>query len=328
MSKRDANWAWDLNWQTGALSALCSDNDKGPTPEAQAGWNTFLKTLPKGATILDICTGNGFIPALINKFSFENGSNFVITGVDQAAIDPHATVKAQSDLLKGVTFHGGVSAEALPFPDASFDAITGQYALEYTDITRTGPDLFRVLKSGGKARFVIHATESPIVTTNTPKIEQYEFILTKSGLLETLGEAAKLAFDYADSGDPALKQRVLDARTKLRDRAIFTKQEILKIAPTADVPQYIDEMIRVYISRGEYKTWDEFEENLKTIRDQLESLRQMLKILPVVAKSQIEMGELKEFLATIGFADFSLGDLRIEGNQLHGWTLECVKPKL
>ncbi|GIF99443.1 class I SAM-dependent methyltransferase [Catellatospora citrea] len=60
-------------------------------------------------------------------------------------------------------------AEALPFPDAFFDLVTAAGALNYTDLTRSLPQLRRVLAPGG--RLVVydfsearHAAEGPALS--------------------------------------------------------------------------------------------------------------------------------------------------------------------
>jgi demethylmenaquinone methyltransferase/2-methoxy-6-polyprenyl-1,4-benzoquinol methylase len=112
-------------------------------------WRSFLvsrvKTGP-GETVLDVACGTG---AVAMEIARRRGSKVV--GVDQSpemlAAGRRRVEKA--DLAPLVRLEQG-RAEALPFPDASFDALTFTYLLRYVDDPGAVlVELARVVRPGG-----------------------------------------------------------------------------------------------------------------------------------------------------------------------------------
>lgn len=325
-NNKDITLAWQQHWQEGHLSSLSQDNKSHESQQGRAAWNAFFEDLPGTAKILDLCTGNGIVPALANTFARENGRGFIITGVDQAKIDPHTTLEEGKELLEGVTFQGGVNIEALPFDDGAFDAVTGQYAIEYSNLEKTIPEIARTLKKGGKFRFVIHAREGTIIAHNTPKTEQYDFILNQSGILEALSEAVRLAFDAEISTRPEVQEMALEARSNLRDLAVTTKAGVQGVEKTKEPLILIENLVRAYITRKQYGNYIEFEEWLSGVRVQIEGQLEMIKSFSEVAISRAGLFDIQRFFEEAGLSELILlGDVRGADGDLQAWTIEGVK---
>jgi demethylmenaquinone methyltransferase/2-methoxy-6-polyprenyl-1,4-benzoquinol methylase len=101
-----------------------------------------------GDRVLDVATGTGMVAAeLLAR------SDCLVVGIDQspemlsaarARFDARARGAARVELVEG-------QAEALPFDDASFDALTFTYLLRYVDDPRaTMRELARVVRPGGR----------------------------------------------------------------------------------------------------------------------------------------------------------------------------------
>lgn len=105
-------------------------------------WRRFLVSrLPTdGGHVLDVATGTGLVAeALLAR-------GFRVTGVDQS---PGMLSRARARFGGRVELVEG-SAEALPFPDASFDHLTFTYLLRYVDDPgATLAELARVVRPGG-----------------------------------------------------------------------------------------------------------------------------------------------------------------------------------
>lgn len=83
-----------------------------------------------------------------------------VTGID---LTPRHVELARAHLaalgLRGEVVHG--DAEALPFPDASFDRVSSNGVLHHTpDIARALREIHRVLRPGGEARIVVYNRSS------------------------------------------------------------------------------------------------------------------------------------------------------------------------
>ena len=97
-----------------------------------------------------------------------------------------ATCADGARLFAGIRFHPGTSAERLPFESASVDAVSGQYALEYTDVPRVLAEVSRVLAPGGRAQFVTHHRDSVVLENAGPTFRQFEVLFEETRLLRKL----------------------------------------------------------------------------------------------------------------------------------------------
>ena len=137
----------------GAVSARTLFAPLGPTYDRYAAllsfgqdprWRSFLVSrIDAGPrdTVLDVATGTGAVARelLARK-------RCTVVGLDQS---PEMLAEARRRLPASVTLLEG-SAEALPFPDGAFDALTFTYLLRYVDdpaaVLR---ELARVVRPGG-----------------------------------------------------------------------------------------------------------------------------------------------------------------------------------
>jgi demethylmenaquinone methyltransferase/2-methoxy-6-polyprenyl-1,4-benzoquinol methylase len=105
-------------------------------------WRRFLVSrLPPGGHVLDVATGTGLVAAELLRRGFR------VTGLDQSAemleIARKRFVGGEVELVEG-------TADALPFPDATFDHLTVTYLLRYVDDPgATLAELARVVRPGG-----------------------------------------------------------------------------------------------------------------------------------------------------------------------------------
>lgn len=105
-------------------------------------WRRFLADrLPRdGGHVLDVATGTGLVAAELLARGFR------VTGLDQS---PGMLAQARRRFGPGVELVEG-TADALPFPDATFDHLTFTYLLRYVDDpAATLRELARVTRPGG-----------------------------------------------------------------------------------------------------------------------------------------------------------------------------------
>jgi demethylmenaquinone methyltransferase / 2-methoxy-6-polyprenyl-1,4-benzoquinol methylase len=107
-------------------------------------WRRFLVSRVEarpGDTVLDVATGTG---AVARELVASKGCTVV--GLDQS---PEMLAEARRRLPADVELIEA-SAESIPFPDASFDALTFTYLLRYvSDPASTVRELARVVRTGG-----------------------------------------------------------------------------------------------------------------------------------------------------------------------------------
>jgi demethylmenaquinone methyltransferase/2-methoxy-6-polyprenyl-1,4-benzoquinol methylase len=112
-------------------------------------WSTTFATavhrhLPRGANVLDVCSGTHDIPLRL----FANDPTLEIHSVDGSV---HMTAEGQRRAReRNLTINARVcDAHELPFADNSFDAVTLQFASRHLEIIRAFKEIHRVLKPGG-----------------------------------------------------------------------------------------------------------------------------------------------------------------------------------
>lgn len=124
-------------------------------------WSSFWKTADlRRARVLDYgCGGGGFSEMLADLGAF-------VYGID---ISPQLIHQAQALAATARNgSHGSAQflvcdAHQTPFPDNSFDYVVGNGALHHLDIDRAYAEIARILKPGGRARFMEPMYHHPLL---------------------------------------------------------------------------------------------------------------------------------------------------------------------
>ena len=105
-------------------------------------WRRFLVSrLPRGGHVLDVATGTGLVAAELLRRGFR------VTGLDQSPDMLEVARERFGDRVELVE----ASADAIPFPDDTFDHVTVTYLLRYVDDpAATMQELARVVRPGGR----------------------------------------------------------------------------------------------------------------------------------------------------------------------------------
>lgn len=177
---------WESYYKGGALATGPTGPDGTYDQELRRAWVEFYSTLPDQARILDIGTGNGVLPLIARQVASSRGASWELHGSDLAQIDPPRYVPDGERRFAGVHFHPGVATEKLPFDDASFDAVTGHYALEYSDVAAALAQIHRVLKPGSDAQFIVHSTQSALVSSARWSLQEADIVLKQTRLYRKL----------------------------------------------------------------------------------------------------------------------------------------------
>jgi SAM-dependent methyltransferase len=201
-------------------------------------WRAHFEALPAGGRMLDIATGNGAVPRLMLDSAADT---VACDAVDLAQPEPQWIGELAPQQRARVRFHGQQAAESLPFPDASFDLVTSQYGLEYTDLARSVPELRRVLRAGGKVCLLTHHADSQPVRLALTELSHLAWLLAPSGLLETgQGMIEPMARAATDAGRASL---ATDAGANaLRARFNLLQTEATRLAASSDFPDLLGEV--------------------------------------------------------------------------------------
>jgi ubiquinone/menaquinone biosynthesis C-methylase UbiE len=217
---------WAAYYRGGALVSCPVNAGLNYDQEVRDAWVAFFSALPVGARILDIGTGNGAVALIARETAAERSLELRIKAVDLAEIDPPKYVPDGAKLLAGIEFSGGVSTEALPFDESSFDAISGQYIVEYTDIPATLRECARVLVPGGACQLILHHEDSIVVANARESLRHAVRVRDETRLVSHFRRYCELIGESADKAEPA-RQDFIAAGRELEEEAAASSNPLL-----------------------------------------------------------------------------------------------------
>ena len=143
------------------LGGIAALEDRASMPTYRAMFRTLIDLIaPKpGEAILDIGCGAGSLDRLLAQHL--GGAN-PITAID---VNPFwlreaEALAAEDGVGSMIRFLPG-NAEAVPFPDNSFDAVFSVTVLEECDADRAIAEMIRVVRPGGRIGIVVRAVDLP-----------------------------------------------------------------------------------------------------------------------------------------------------------------------
>jgi ubiquinone/menaquinone biosynthesis C-methylase UbiE len=143
------------------LGGIAALEDRASMPTYRAMFRTLIDLIaPKpGEEILDVGCGAGSLDRLL---AGRLGGANPITAID---VNPYwlreAEALAAEDGVAGLLRFLPGNAEAVPFPDNSFDAVFSVTVLEECDADRAIAEMVRVTRPGGRIGIVVRAVDLP-----------------------------------------------------------------------------------------------------------------------------------------------------------------------
>jgi ubiquinone/menaquinone biosynthesis C-methylase UbiE len=186
--------------------------DGGYSGEVRLAWIEFLNTLPPAARILDMSIGN-HVPALIAaELAAAPGRDWRIDAIDPAGAEADRQSKHGHPLAERIVFHAGATFARLPFEDASFDAVCGHHAIEFTDTGKALAEVHRVLKPGGDAQFTLHHADSPLLRAARLSQREADLIFAQTKAFRRLHKLVTMSQIIPDTTERATN----DVRNAIR----------------------------------------------------------------------------------------------------------------
>lgn len=313
---------WETFYQGGAPATGPAGADGLYDQEVRQAWAEFFSTLPADACLLDIGTGNGVIVLIAKEIAAARGWHWQIHGTDLARIDPPRYVANGAERFAGVRFHAGVATERLPFDDASFDAVSGHYALEYSDVEPALAQIHRVLKPGGDAQFILHHAESALVRSARSSMHEADLVLKQTRIyrrlhrLVSMDQVPKALMDRA-TRELVAAIRLLKAELAQAQARHPGAGRILKVALDA-VQKLLDarregrpEVVGLEVDRAE---------------EEMRAAWRRLKDLVSHARSEDDMANIQRAALQRGFTLVEYTPLQHALTNLVGWQLLLHRP--
>ncbi|MDH1470921.1 class I SAM-dependent methyltransferase [Shewanella sp. LC6] len=196
---------WTNYWQNSRSLNSFSEGQSalGYHGEMLYFWQNQLSALSNGAKVLDIGTGNGALAILCYQYAQTLGFVWELLGIDAADINPKVNIYSDESInkaLQNISFRGNTFIERSELESGDFDFICSQYAIEYSDLTQSLPEICRLLAPNGRFCALMHATESEIVADSRLGLSFLNILLDKSPFLKEVGAVLVYAEKFIKEG--------------------------------------------------------------------------------------------------------------------------------
>lgn len=320
---------WDRYWAYGnvhSFSQVAGGNYQGAVADF---WRARFEALADGSRVLDVATGNGAIALLALEAGDRLSRQFEVHGIDLADIAPEEQVEDPSltESLKRIKFHGRTAAELLAFENDSFDMACSQFGLEYSDMSRSIPELARVLKPGGRLAAIMHHGDSVLLRATREELAQLDFVLNDvklylraRNLLRGMSDEGRRGSGKDGRPSPKLekKQRALqDAMERIRQAAETSASPNMLLGPARYVQEIFGALDRK--SPRELLGW------LDEARRRVTANQRRLLDMTDAAKREPDLQDMQEFLTNAGFGQVELALFHREDGAILGWRVEAEK---
>lgn len=319
---------WSRYWATGQVHSCPNAFPGNYSDELRALWESFFRSLGHRARVLDVGTGNGAIAFIALETSRARRAHFEIHAIDAAQIEPARAAQALGIDPGDIRFRGSVRLEATGLPAASFDAITGQFALEYAPLPAAAAEVRRLLKPGGAALFVLHHAASPAIAAARADLAHLEALTGELPLLQaarrflervrTTRTAAELKAAVDEHGASAELAEVTSIGRRVRERAAQESAAAWLAGIAAQVGFALQDVARLDHAAAAAR--------LEALEREMHAHRQRLVDILRCAQSAADITATCETLARAGLEVHEPQTLTIRGNDLIGWVLRLTQP--
>ncbi len=311
---------WEAYYRSGALATGPAGPDGGYDLEIRQAWVEFFSTLRDGARILDVGTGNGVVALLAAETAAARAKKWEIHASDLADINPTHDLAEGAHRMAGIQFHPRVATEKLPFEAQSLDAVSGHYALEYTDTAKALRELQRVLKAGSEAQFILHNSHSALIHNANWTLHEAEFVLQTSKIYRRMHRLLTL--------ENAANEVVQNAAVELRAAIQLVKAELARVqihsagrtlSVTLDAVQTLLSMVKQLRPQALGLEIDRAEQEL---RASLHRQQDLVKH----ARGAVDMEAIKQQAIAVGFSQIEFMPIHHNRVNLVGWLLLMHRP--
>ncbi len=294
--------------------------DLGHSEVVHDSWRDYFRSLPAGARLLDIATGIDALSLIAREVSRERSRGFEVHSLDQAS-----TLNAPPLVLDGIRFHARRYDETTPFDDAYFDAVTGQWAPPDDGTAASGlMELRRILKPGGRARFIFHAAGGATYEQCLGRIQAVDMLL---GEFQLLAHARRM-FEVAFTHETALRRDVLRSALlafESQRRYLDAVQQMRMWNPGTPNPKAAEQVVQLIDScwqRRQVLSLAEIMAHLDRLEERLRAAQARLRAVCALAVDETRAHRIGRLFKAAGFDNVKVRPFRLPVEDLLlGWDL-------
>ena len=225
-------WEGDPAAQSGAALANLAPELRD---RLDAPWRALAAALPPKARVLDLATGGGVVLGLLQA----ERRDLNLIGVDAAARLP---------ARPGMSLRGGITTDALPFREASFDAVTSRFGIEYGPLSSGGAEAGRVLAPGGALCLVIHHHRSKVLGHNRARRTALHWAAYESGWIGKALSFARGRLVLPMPTPPGFRSAAAEGATRYPDQPVAWEfltglAQVLELAPPREGEAMIGQLL-------------------------------------------------------------------------------------
>jgi len=295
--------------------------DLGHSQGVHDSWREHFRRLPSGARLLDIAPGIGPLALIAQEVSQANGCHFEVHSLDQAS-----TLNAEPLNLNGIRFHARRYDLSTPFEDGYFDAVSAQWVLPDEGSAAHGlAELRRILKSGGRARFMFHALGGAAHRQCLERMRAIDMVLDKLQLLEH----ARSMFDAIFTVETALKRDavrsamvVLDTQQRYANTANWAAY-LMRDTPNPKAGEQILQLIRDCWERRQSLGHVEIMATLDRVEGEMRTAQERMQAACALAVDETRVHRIGKLFKATGFARVKVRPFKID-DALIAWDLTAA----
>lgn len=308
---------WSEYWKLGHVTSFGTDYKENYTGHLKDLWSNVFSQFSSGFKVLDIATGNGALPLLIQDYFSKLSVEGEVIGVDNADINITPLAYSHSNRNVIIELLGNTPAEFLPFSDFEFDTVISQFGIEYSDLVISVPEVLRVLRGGGTFHAVIHHQKSVVIRYNSkllsflqcPEIERVVFLLKM--MAHDMGEMIDRQDLIRIKSCVKCEKSRIEINTLLSKLAAYDEQSLSE----SGVLNYVNDFFR----NGLFWSVEKKLEYLVFVSEQITVYRQRLTELVAASMSFERIDSLKEILSRNAVITFSVEEVVNNTGDILAW---------
>lgn len=309
---------WSEYWAQGYLTSFGTSFDLSYSGPLENVWYELFDNLNNGFSSLDLATGNGALPVLIDRYTKKRGKTGKITALDLAVINESA-INHKYSFSNKTEFISNMRCEELVGLESDFDLITSQFGIEYSNIYASLRSAASKLKPNGKIGLVLHNQNSLIIKRN-----KRTFKLISSDLFEKCLESFVGLIECAFQVNSRLDLAMLKESTQAEYHRLKLNETLQKLATLdeqalsdSELPRYV----QTFMQQGLFQSPNEKKTYINYVRKQIDTLIIRLSELVEAALSESDLVKLESFGNEIGLNKVSKKCIYNEDNAVLAWFI-------